>query len=142
MITEAQKALVQETWEKVRPIAPQAAEIFYAKLFEMDPSLKPLFKGNMDDQGAKLMKTLGIAVGGLSNLGSIVPVVQELGKRHVTYGVKKQHYATVGGALLGTLQAGLGEAFTPEVKEAWTEVYSALSSIMIDSSADPVEEVA
>jgi len=142
MITERQKTLVQETWEKVKPIAPQAAEIFYGKLFEMDPSLKPLFKGDMAAQGEKLMKTLNFAVTGLRNLSAVVPAVQDLGKRHVGYGVKKEHYATVGGALLGTLEAGLGSAFTPEVKEAWTAVYTALSSIMIDSAGYELVEVA
>lgn len=135
MITERQKSLVQESWAKVKPIAPQAAEIFYGKLFEMDPSVRPLFKGDMKQQGEKLMKTLNLAVGGLNNMAAVLPVVQELGKRHVGYGVKVEHYATVGSALIATLSAGLGEAFTEEVEEAWTTVYATLSSVMIDSAA-------
>ena len=134
MITETDKALVESTWEKVRPISDKAAELFYGKLFELDPSVKPLFKTDLTSQGAKLMKTLGLAVSGLKNLDAIVPVVQDLGKRHVGYGVEKTHYATVGEALLWTLEQGLGEAFTPEVKEAWTRVYALLSGVMIEAA--------
>jgi hemoglobin-like flavoprotein len=134
MITDQQKALVESTWEQVRPISDKAAELFYGKLFELDPSLRPLFKGDMKTQGAKLMKTLGIAVNGLRNLEAIVPVVQDLGKRHVGYGVERAHYGTVAAALLWTLEQGLGPAFTPEVKDAWATVYGVLSSVMIEAA--------
>ncbi len=131
MMTPEQKTLVQESFEKVAPISEQAAAIFYGKLFELDPSLKPMFKGDIEEQGRKLMTMLGTAVRSLDNLEGLVPVVQKLGVRHVGYGVKTSHYATVGAALLDTLAAGLGEDFTPEVKEAWTVVYGVLSSTMI-----------
>ena len=117
-MTPEQKILVQESFEKVAPISEQAAAIFYGKLFEMDPSLKPMFKGDIEEQGRKLMTMLGTAVRSLDNLEGLVPVVQKLGARHVDYGVQNSHYATVGAALLDTLAAGLGEDFTPEVKEA------------------------
>ncbi|NKI16227.1 hemin receptor [Spongiibacter sp. KMU-166] len=130
-MTPEQKNLVQESFEKVAPISEQAAAIFYGKLFELDPSLKPMFKGDIEEQGRKLMTMLGTAVRSLDNLEGLVPVVQKLGVRHVGYGVKTSHYATVGTALLDTLAAGLGEDFTPEVKEAWTVVYGVLSSTMI-----------
>ncbi|MDX1505130.1 MAG: globin family protein [Spongiibacter sp.] len=130
-MTPEQKTLVQESFEKVAPISEQAAAIFYGKLFELDPSLKPMFKGDIEEQGRKLMTMLGTAVRSLDNLEGLVPVVQKLGVRHVGYGVKTSHYATVGAALLDTLAAGLGEDFTPEVKEAWTVVYGVLSSTMI-----------
>lgn len=136
--------LVQESFKKVVPIADTAAEIFYGKLFEMDPSLKPLFKGDMKEQGKKLMSMIGVAVNGLNNLESIVPAVQNLGKNHVKYGVKDEHYDTVGGALLHTLATGLGDDFTPAVKAAWTEVYGLLATTMKDAAAtvvlSPVEE--
>lgn len=126
--------LVQGSFEKVVPIADKAAEIFYSKLFEADPSLKPLFKGDMKQQGAKLMSMIGTAVNGLNNLDAIVPAVQNLGKGHVGYGVKDSHYDTVGGALLDTLAVGLGDEFTPEVKTAWTEVYTLLATTMKDAA--------
>lgn len=130
--------LVQESFEKVKPIAPQAAEIFYAKLFELDPNLKPLFptdeEGAMVEQGNKLMTMLAAAVAGLSNLDALVPVLKGLGKRHVEYKVEPSHYETVGAALLGTLEAGLGDEFTPEVKTAWADVYGVMSSVMIEAS--------
>ncbi len=133
-LTERKKRLVQSSFTKVVPIADKAAEIFYAKLFEMDPSLKPLFKGDMKQQGAKLMAMIGTAVNGLDNLEAIVPAVQNLGKGHVKYGVKDAHYDTVGGALLYTLETGLGEDFTPDVKDAWTEVYTVLATTMKDAA--------
>ena len=133
-MNETQKKLVQQTWASVVPIADQAAEIFYGKLFEADPTLRPLFKEDIKEQGKKLMKMIGMAVGGLDRLNELVPVVQALGKRHAGYGVKDADYDTVAGALLGTLSVGLGPAFTPEVKEAWTTVYTVLATTMKDAA--------
>jgi hemoglobin-like flavoprotein len=133
-MNETQKKLVQESWAKVVPIAEQAADIFYGKLFAADPSLQPLFKGDMKAQGKKLMQMISVAVAGLDRLGDIVPAVQALGKRHVGYGVNDSHYDTVGGALLDTLSVGLGPAFTPEVKDAWVVVYGVLSTTMKDAA--------
>lgn len=135
-MTPEQKALVQGSFEKVAPIAEAAAEIFYNKLFELDPELKPLFKGDIKEQGKKLMAVLGTAVAGLDNLEQLVPVVQELGKRHVGYGVKDEHYATVAEALLFTLEKGLGEDFTPETQEAWVTVYTILADVMTKAAAE------
>ncbi|WP_203256257.1 globin family protein [Hyunsoonleella ulvae] len=126
--------LVQGTFKKVVPIADKAAEIFYAKLFDLDPALKPLFKGDMKEQGAKLMSMIGTAVNGLNNLEAIVPAVQNLGRNHVGYGVKDSHYDTVGTALIYTLETGLGDAFTPDVKNAWVEVYTVLATTMKDAA--------
>ncbi len=127
--------LVQGTFKSVVPIADKAAEIFYAKLFDLDPSLKPLFKGDMKEQGKKLMTMIGTAVNGLNNLEAIVPAVQNLGRNHVGYGVKDSHYDTVGSALLYTLKTGLGdEVYTPEVNNAWTEVYTVLATTMKDAA--------
>ncbi len=130
--------LVQTSFEAVKPIASTAAEIFYTKLFELDANLKPLFptadEDKMKEQGNKLMTMLSGAVAGLSNIEALVPVLEDLGKRHVAYRVEKSHYDTVGAALLGTLEAGLGEAFTTEVKQAWTDVYGVMSSVMIKAA--------
>ncbi len=134
-ITLEQKKLVQETWEKVVPIVETAAELFYGRLFEIDPELKPLFKQtDMKEQKMKLLQMLGMAVKGLDNLEQLVPAVENLGRRHVGYGVKDSHYDTVGDALLWTLEKGLGEAFTPEVMEAWTQTYITLATVMKNAS--------
>lgn len=135
-MTPEDKKLVQESFAKVVPIAEQAAALFYQNLFTMDASLKPLFKGNMQEQGKKLMKMIGVAVNGLDRLDSIVPAVQDLGRRHVVYGIKPEHYDTVGAALIQTLGQGLGEAFTPQVKEAWIKVYGVLASTMKSAAYD------
>lgn len=129
------KDLIQETFALVVPISEKAAEIFYDKLFELDPSLKPLFKGDMKEQGRKLMSMIATAVKGLDKPESIIGAVQDLGKRHVSYGVEESHYDTVGAALLYTLETGLGERWNDEVKEAWTAVYIDLATTMKDAAA-------
>lgn len=140
-LTLAQKELVQGSWEKVVPIADTAAELFYGKLFELDPELKPMFaKSDMKEQGKKLMTMIGAAVKGLDTLGELVPTVQKLGQRHVGYGVKAEHYDTVGAALLDTLDKGLGDDFTDDTKEAWTITYTTLATVMKEASYQ--EEVA
>ncbi len=137
-MTPEQKHLVQSSFSKVEPIAALAAELFYARLFELDPRLKPLFSGDMEQQGKKLMTMLGTAVRSLDNLDGLVPVVQRLGQRHVGYGVESGHYVTVGTALLDTLEKGLGDDFSPDVKEAWVVVYGLLSTTMI-AAADELK---
>jgi len=134
-MTPEQKTLVKSSFAKVAPIADKAAELFYGRLFEIAPEVKPLFKGDMKEQGAKLMKTIGYCVNGLDNLEAIVPAVQDLGKKHVGYGVKDEHYDVVGAALLWTLEQGLGADFTPDTKAAWTEVYTVLATTMKDAAA-------
>ena len=133
-MTETEIKLVQDSFKQVVPIASTAAEIFYGKLFEKDPSLKTLFKSNMIEQGNKLMTMIGTAVNGLNNLDSIVPTVQNLGKRHKGYNVPKESYETVGAALIETLATGLGDTFTDDVKDAWIKVYQLLSSTMIEAA--------
>lgn len=129
-MTEQQKTLVQSSFEKVVPISDQAAELFYGRLFEIAPEVRGLFKGDMKEQGAKLMQMIGYAVASLDNLDVLVPAVQQLGKRHKGYEVKTEHYALVGEALLWTLEKGLGKDFTPKTKEAWTAVYGVLANVM------------
>ena len=132
---QEQIKLVQESWEKVVPIADKAAELFYGKLFEMDPSTEALFEIGVEEQGKKLMNTINLAVRGLNKTEALVPVLKELGRRHLNYGVQDEHYDTVAGALLWTLEQGLGDAFTPEVKEAWTAAYVLISGIMKEAAA-------
>ncbi|MCH8799961.1 MAG: hemin receptor [Chloroflexi bacterium] len=127
--------LVQKSWSKILPISDKAAELFYNRLFEIDPSTKVLFKGDMEVQGRKLMQMITAAVNGLNDLDGLVPVVQDLGRRHGGYGVQEAHYGSVGSALLWTLEQGLGDDFTPEVKIAWTETYMLLAGVMKDASA-------
>jgi hemoglobin-like flavoprotein len=134
-VSSAQITLVQDSWAKVLPIADTAADLFYTKLFEIDSSLRPMFPEDMAGQKKKLMQMLAAAVNGLNDLGALVPVVQDLGKRHVGYGVKAEHYATVAAALLWTLEQGLGDAFTADVKEAWTTVYTVLATVMQEGAA-------
>lgn len=129
-MTPQQIAHVQRTFAQVRPIADTAAQLFYSRLFMLDPGLKPLFKGEMTKQGQMLMSMIGSAVAGLSNLEKLAPIVRNLGARHVAYGVTDDHYATVGAALLWTLEQGLGEDFTPEVHEAWSAAYTILAETM------------
>lgn len=134
-MTEAQKTLVQESWELVVPISDTAAELFYARLFELDPNLKPLFaNSDMKEQGKKLMLMITTAVRGLGNLGQLIGAIQAMGKRHVGYGVKAEDYDTVGAALLDTLEKGLGDAWTPEHKEAWALTYTTLATVMKEAS--------
>jgi hemoglobin-like flavoprotein len=136
MLTAAQKTLVQDTFAIIMPIADDAAALFYQKLFELDPSLKSMFRGDMAEQRKKLMQMLTAAVKGLDRLEQLVPVVQDLGRRHGAYGVKESHYETVGAALLWTLEAGLGRNFTPEVKEAWAAVYGLLATTMKEAARE------
>ena len=122
---------VQSTFEKVRPISQEAAGMFYGRLFEIAPEVKPLFKGDMAEQGRKLMATLAVVIGSLHSLQTILPAVSTLAKKHVEYGVKPGHYAAVGAALLWTLERGLGTGWTPETAKAWTNAYTTLSNFMI-----------
>ncbi len=129
-MTPQQVRLVQTSWLAVEAMGPPAAALFYQRLFSLDASLRPLFRGDIDAQGHKLMAMLGSAVPALDRLDEIVPSLQALGRRHAGYGVLDRDYDTVGAALLWTLEQGLGGAFTREVREAWTGAYRALASTM------------
>ena len=136
-MTPEQISLVQSTWKQVVPIKDKAVDLFYTKLFELDPSLRAMFPADMSEQKVKLVSMLNTAVVSLTALDKLVPAVQDLGRRHVGYGVKEAHYATVGEALLWTLEQGLGPAFTAQVREAWTVTYSLLAKTM-QQAARPV----
>ena len=141
MVTAVQKTLVQVTFDSIAPIADDAAALFYRRLFELDPSLRAMFRGDMAEQRRKLMNMIGAAVRGLDRLEQLVPVVQDLGRKHVGYGVEDRHYGTVGEALLWTLEKGLGSAFTPQVKEAWATVYGLLASTMQNAAREALVTV-
>jgi hemoglobin-like flavoprotein len=130
-MTPDQIKAIQESFAKVAPIAEQAAALFYGRLFELAPQVKPLFHGDMKEQGRKLMGTLVVVVSGLSNLETILPAASALAKKHVNYGVKAEHYTPVGEALLWTLERGLGADWTPELAASWGAAYGVLSGYMI-----------
>ncbi|BAN36069.1 hemoglobin-like protein (Hmp) [Sulfuricella denitrificans skB26] len=129
-MTPEKIALVRSSWQQVVPIQDTAAGLFYNRLFELDPSLRNLFNGDMVEQGRKLMIMINMVVNSLDRLESIIGMVKESGRRHVGYGVKAEHFDTVGNALIWTLGQGLGAGFTPEVKEGWVEAYGVLASTM------------
>ena len=131
-----QISLVQESFQKVVPIADAAATLFYGRLFDLDSKLESLFKGDMVEQGRKLMQMLGVAVKSLDRLEQVLPAVCALGARHAGYGVRERDYDTVGRALIWTLKKGLGDDFTPEVEAAWVEVYAALAGVMKSAQAE------
>jgi hemoglobin-like flavoprotein len=130
-------ALVRESFDLIEPIAPQAGALFYANLFEADPSLQRLFNGDAAAQGAKLMQMVALAVARLDQPEVLQPLLRQLGQRHAGYGVQHAHYDTVGAALLKTLYQGLGVAYTPEVEEAWIDVYGVLATTMKEAAAVP-----
>lgn len=136
-MTTAEITLVKDSFRKIVPLADQAAALFYARLFELDPSLRGMFRGDMAEQGRKLMAMIATAVATLERIEMIVPMVRQLGARHVGYGVRESHYATVGDALLWTLEKGLGGDFTPAVRDAWSSLYSLLANTMMDASREP-----
>ena len=136
-MTEDDKQLVRDSWAKVMPISDKAAELFYNRLFELDPSLRPLFRSDMMEQGRKLMGMITTAVNGLDRLDEIIPAVRALGKRHSGYGVTDDHYDTVATALLWTLECGLGDAFTADTRNAWIKTYTLLATTMKEAATEP-----
>ena len=130
-MTPSQIKLVQESFSKVAPISDQAAILFYDRLFEVAPQVRVLFPDEMAEQRKKLMATLAVVVNCLTNLEAVLPAASALAKRHVGYGARPEHYPVVGGALLWTLEKGLGDAWTPELAEAWAAAYGTLSGFMI-----------
>ena len=133
-MTPDQVKAIQESFAKVVPISEQAAALFYGRLFEIAPAARPLFRGDLEEQGRKLMGMLGAVVNGLGNLETILPAASALAKRHVDYGIKPADYEPVGAALLWTLERGLGAQWTPELAAAWTEAYTVLADFMIDEA--------
>jgi hemoglobin-like flavoprotein len=141
-MTPHQIALVQQSFAKVLPIRETAAALFYDRLFAIDPSARPLFRGDMAAQGAKLMAALATLARSLDDLEPMVDRIRALARRHVQYGVTEAHYASVGAALLWTLEQGLGADFTSEVRDAWASAYDMLSSTMLEAASQPLPEAA
>jgi hemoglobin-like flavoprotein len=135
-MTPEQIRLVQESWKRIQPVAPRFAELFYARLFALDPSVRKLFKIDLEEQGRKVMAVISTAVASLDRLDAIVPAVQDLGRRHVGYGVEDRHYAVVGAALVWTLGHQLNNHFTAEVEQAWRTAYQVLSTTMKKAAAE------
>jgi len=133
-MTPDQVKLVQQSFAKLAPITDQAAVMFYDRLFEVAPHVKAMFPADLTEQRRKLMATLSVVVNGLSNLETILPAASALATRHVSYGAKAEHYPVVGGALLWTLEKGLGDGWTTEVADAWTAAYGTLSGFMISEA--------
>lgn len=133
-LSAKQIELIRDSWQRVLPIKEKAAELFYARLFELDPTVKSLFKGKLEPQGEKLMMTLNIVVNAIDNLSDVEAMLQAMGKRHIIYGVEARHYETVGAALLWVFEQGLGDNFTEEVKEAWATAYGLLATTMKEAA--------
>ena len=130
-MTPDRRKLVTESWKVLAPNAALVGTIFYRRLFEIDPALRQMFKGAiLDEQIRKLTTMLDLIVHWLDVPERLVPILKKLGARHSTYGVQDDHYGKVGAALIGTLEEGLGDAFTPELRSAWTEAYLLISSLM------------
>ena len=134
-MTPEQIKLVQDSFKSVQPIAMQAADLFYDRLFQIAPEVRPMFPTDLKAQKGKLMSMLTTAVTNLHQVEKIVPAVQDLGKRHVAYGVTAAHYKPVGEALIWTLDKGLGPAFTQQVKDAWIAAYTTLATVMTEAAA-------
>ena len=142
-MTPTEIGLIRDSWAAVEPIADTAAGLFYGRLFELEPPIERLFRRtDMAGQRKILMQTLTVVVKSLDKLDQIVPAVQALGRRHAGYGVRESHYSTVGEALLWTLEQGLGEAFTPDVRAAWTTAYLTLATVMIEAAGVAPDEAA
>ena len=142
-MTPTEIGLIRTSWAAVEPIADTAAGLFYRRLFELDPAIERLFRRtDMAGQRKILMQTLTVVVKRLDKLDQIVPAVQALGRRHAGYGVREAHYATVGEALVWTLEQGLGEGFTPDVRAAWTAAYTTLATVMIEAAETEAEAAA
>ena len=141
-MTNDQITLVRESFKKIEPVAEEAAVLFYARLFKLDPSLRPLFKTDIREQGLKLMQMLRLVVENLDRLDELVPELRSLGDRHVTYGVEDRHYETVEAALLWTFEKALNPNYTVKTKEAWTAVYGLVAQMMKEGSPAPEKAAA
>lgn len=136
MVTDRQRTLVQTTFQTISPIADDAAVLFYQRLFEIAPELRPMFSENMTEHRRQVMQIIAAAVKGLDRFDQLISTVRDLGRRHVGYGVQEKHYDLYGQAILWALEMGLGAAFTAEVREAWTAVYGVLSTTMKEGARE------
>lgn len=140
MLNSHQIEIVQQSFAKVAPIADVAAQLFYERLFVVQPSFRPMFPADLTEQRGKLMKTLALAVAGLTHVEKVLPALQNLGRRHVAYGVLDEHYDIVGATLIWTLEQGLGDDFTDEVRDAWVTTYTIVADVMKAAAAEAIAE--
>lgn len=134
-MTPQQIADIRRTFAMVAPVADTAAGLFYDRLFARAPAVRGMFPQDLAPQRRKLMGVLATAVGALDRIEELVPTLRDMGARHAGYGVTPDHYPVVGAALLETLEAALGDAWTMETADAWGAAYSALSGAMLDGAA-------
>ena len=139
-MTPEQVGLVRASFATVAARGDDAAARFYERLFTLDPTLRALFKGNLAAQRAKLLTALAMVVDALDRLDQMLPAVRALGRRHARYGARPEHYATVGAALIWTLEQSLGAEFTPAVRRAWLEAYRLLARTMIGAAEEALRE--
>jgi hemoglobin-like flavoprotein len=135
MLTWAQKKMIRESFEQVQPKSEAAAHLFYGRLFELDPSLRPMFRGDLAQQGRQLMQALTVVVQGIDHVDELLPAIQSLG-RHLAHGVRDEYYVTVGAALLWTLERGLGDSFTGSMRRAWESLYYMVASCLGSASRE------
>ncbi|HKC25145.1 MAG TPA: globin domain-containing protein [Thermoanaerobaculia bacterium] len=135
-MTPEQRMLVKETFPDIRQIAIPVSLLFYGRLFDLDPSLRALFHIDMTEQSEKLMSMLDAIVGSLDSFEEMRPVLRELGQRHVEYGVKESHYATLGSALVWAFAQALEPNFNDSVREAWGAVLGEVSREMLAGAAE------
>ena len=140
-MTPDQIELVRDSFRRVLPIKADAAALFYGRLFQIAPDVRPMFTGDLSAQGAKLMGAIAFVVAGLDRLELIIPDVQAMARRHVGYGVQERHYAVVGEALIWTLEQAFGRAFTAQLRAAWLEAYGILAEAMIAAARQVPERV-
>ena len=133
-LTPRQVEVLQSSFRILQPVGTTVGELFYQRLFELDPTLVPLFKRDRKEQGRKFMQVLAVAVGGMPNLATLRPVIQQLGVRHAIYGVKPEHYEQVRAALLWAVARVLQDAYTEEVREAWASAYATLAGVMKEAA--------
>jgi hemoglobin-like flavoprotein len=129
--------LLRSSFEDIASRKVDVAAIFYDRLFEVAPGVRPMFRSDMEEQRKKLIAALSTIVQYVDNGEKLVSYVSSMGRRHQGYGAKPEHYDVVGQVLLWTFENVLGPEFTPEVRAAWTGAYTAVAGIMIDAAAAP-----
>jgi hemoglobin-like flavoprotein len=132
-MTARQIQLVKESWSYVIVKSNEAGQLFYSRLFEVAPAVRPMFKGDVKEQSRKLMSMVTLVVSKLDKLDQVINEVKALGARHNKYGTKSEHYAVVGECLIWTLSQGLGDRWNKETEEAWLQAYTVLSGAMIQA---------
>ena len=135
-MTQRQIEIIEETWDYVIMNTEEAGMIFYARLFETNPSLRKLFNSDIVTQSQKLISMITFIVNKINNLDGVVKDIKMLGQRHVNYEVKPEHYSAVGATLLWTLEQGLGSKWNDEVSKAWSDVYTLLSNTMMEGASE------